>query len=35
MPATDIAKAIDFFTHAEGIGLLRPSRYVYADFMLL
>jgi formate dehydrogenase beta subunit len=33
MSATDITKAIDLFTHAEGTGAKRSRRPVYVDFM--
>lgn len=33
MSATDITKAVDLFTHAEGTGAKRSRRPVYVDFM--
>ncbi len=33
MSPTDITKAVDLFTHAEGTGPLRERRPVYVDFM--
>ena len=33
MPATDITKAVDLSTHAEGTGPLRLRRPLYVDFM--
>jgi len=33
MSATDITKAVDLFTHAEGTGPMRSRKPVYVDFM--